>query len=820
MTVFLAARPQGRRFAHLRRLTLVTGTALATLLALSAPAAAETTAATDPQAAQAEARNFEIAPQPLAGAIAAFRQQSGWVIDIDPTLLAGRASPGVTGAMAPDTALAKLLAGTGIDIGEVNAGRATLVVSGVPTEDVGMLDPLTVTDTATNELGVIGNVPEAYAGGQVATGGQLGMLGNRDIMDTPFSVTAYTDEVVKNQQARSLSDVVDNDPSVRVISSRAGYTDQYMIRGFPVYNDDIALNGMYGLLPRQIISPELAERIEIFKGPSALLNGVSPGGTIGGGLNLSPKHADDDPLTELTATYASNTQFGTQVDVGRRFGDDKEFGVRFNGAFRDGELSSDDQDQLMGLAFLGADYRGEDLRLSLDVGYQRQEFDRAYSFINLASGIDVPDAPDADKNHQEKWTYNETEDLFGVVRGEYDIIDDLTVFAAFGGSTTDQVSIGRGVTINNEDGDFTGSATNFPFYRDTISAQVGLRGQAEFLGMKHVATVQATTLRFEEGFGFGFASVNGSNIYDPIHVGEPDFSDNPIGKSNETELNSIAIADTISVWDERVQLTLGGRLQQVVVDAYSFSTGAHTSSYDEDALTPSIGLVIRPIDEVSLFANYMEGLAPGETAGATTSNAGQAFSPYRTDQIEFGVKVDLDTFMASLAFFEINRPTNGFVDASNTFVVDGEQRHRGIELMMSGEPVEGYRVLGGITLIDSDLSGTLNGNNDGNRGVGVPKVQMNIGGEVDVAQIPGLTISTRVIYTGEQYYDAANTQELPDWVRWDLGARYAFETHGTPITIRANVENVLGEEYWSSAGGGYLALGAPRTFLVSTSFNF
>lgn len=819
MTAFLAIRPHGRS-ATLRRLTLAAGTALATLLVLSAPAAAETGLPTDAQAAQTEAGNFEIAPQPLAGAIAAFRQQSGWVIDIDPTLLAGRASLGVTGTMAPDAALAQLLAGTGIDIGAIDAGRATLIVAGAPTNDVGTLAPLTVEDTATNELGVIGNVPEAYAGGQVATGGQLGMLGNRDIMDSPFSVTAYTDEVVKNQQARSLSDVVDNDPSVRVISSRAGYTDQYMIRGFPVYNDDIALNGMYGLLPRQIISPELAERIEIFKGPSALLNGVSPGGTIGGGLNLSPKHADDAPLTELTATYASNTQFGTQVDVGRRFGDDKEFGVRFNGAFRDGELSSDDQDQLMGLAFLGADYRGEDLRLSLDVGYQRQEFDRSYSFINLASGIDVPDAPDADKNHQEKWTYNETEDLFGVVRAEYDLVDDLTVFAAFGGSTTDQVSIGRGVTINNEDGDFTGSATNFPFYRDTISAQVGLRGQAEFLGMKHVATVQATTLRFEEGFGFGFASVNGSNIYDPIHVGEPDFSDNPIGKSNETELNSIAIADTISVWEERVQLTLGGRLQQVVVDAYSFSTGAHTSSYDEDALTPSIGLVIRPIDEVSLFANYMEGLAPGETAGATTSNAGQAFSPYRTDQIEFGVKVDLDSFMASLAFFEINRPTNGFVDASNTFVVDGEQRHRGVELMMSGEPVEGYRILGGVTLIDSDLSGTLNGDNDGNRGVGVPKVQMNIGGEVDVAQIPGLTLSTRVIYTGEQYYDAANTQELPDWVRWDLGARYVFEAHGTPITVRANVENVLGEEYWSSAGGGYLALGAPRTFLVSTSFNF
>ena len=89
-----------------------------------------------------------------------------------------------------------------------------------------------------------------------------------------------------------------------------------------------------------------------------------------------------------------------------------------------------------------------------------------------------------------------------------------------------------------------------------------------------------------------------------------------------------------------------------------------------------------------------------------------------------------------------------------------------------------------------------------------------------LVQIEGLTLTTRVIYTGEQYYDATNERELPDWVRWDLGARYVFEAHGTPITVRANVENVLGEEYWSSSTGGYLSLGAPRTFLVSTSFNF
>lgn len=824
MTITLAL-PLGSR--PTRRLALGTGTALAALLLVASPLSAQeifSTPATGPgtplsgpaQLAQSTI-DFAIAPQPLADAVAAFRAQSGWIVDIDPTLLSGRLSNGVSGSLAPEAALAALLAGSGIEIAATADNRAALVVAGSAGD--GTLQPLVVEDQAT-DLGFIGAAPAPYAGGQIATGSQLGMLGDRDVMDTPFSTTSYTDELIKNQQARSLSDVVDNDPSVRSISTRNGYTDQYSIRGFPVYNDDVALDGMYGVLPRQKISPEFAERVEVFKGPAALLNGVSPGGTIGGGLNLSPKRADDEDLTEITPTYSSNTQFGTQIDLGRRFGDNKEFGVRFNGAFRDGELSSDDQDQMLGLGVLGADYRGDRLRLSLDAGYQRQEFERPFGFIYLGAGVDVPDAPDADKNHQEKWTYNQTEDIFGVVRGEYDILDDLTVFAAFGGNTSDQMSIQRGITILNEDGDASGSASKFPFYRDTISAQTGLRGRADFWGMQHEATVQATTLRFEEGFGFGFASLNNTNIYDPIHSGEPDFSSDAIGKTNETELNSIAIADTISVWDKRIQLTLGGRLQQVKVDAYNYASGAQTSTYNEDALTPSVGLVVQPIEQLSLYANYIEGLAPGQVAPTTADNAGQTFSPYRTDQIEFGAKVDLDSFMASLAFFEINRPTDGYVDGSNTFVVDGEQRHRGIELNMAGEPLAGIRLLGGVTFIDSEVSGTLDGENDGNRAIGVPKFTMNIGGEVDVPQIAGLTLSTRIIYTGEQYYDASNERELPDWVRWDLGARYSFAAYGTPITVRANVENVLGEEYWSSSTGGYLSLGAPRTFLVSTSFQF
>lgn len=85
---------------------------------------------------------------------------------------------------------------------------------------------------------------KSYAGGQVARGGRVGLLGNQDVMDTPFSTTAYTSELIQDQQARSVADVVQNDPSVRVARGFGNFQELYVIRGFPVGSDDTAYNGL------------------------------------------------------------------------------------------------------------------------------------------------------------------------------------------------------------------------------------------------------------------------------------------------------------------------------------------------------------------------------------------------------------------------------------------------------------------------------------------------------------------------------------------------------------------------------------------------
>ncbi|MFY8099429.1 MAG: TonB-dependent receptor plug domain-containing protein, partial [Allorhizobium sp.] len=195
------------------------------------------------------------------------------------------------------------------------------------------LAPIVVTDTATGQppaTGTVGQPPEAYAGGQVAKGARLGALGNRSIMKTPFSITAYTAQLIRDQQARTVADLTLNDPSVRSDAPTFSERDSFFIRGFSVVNLDVLYDGLpYIANPRRSFL-EGVERVEVLKGPTAFVNGGI--GRVGGTINLVPKRAGDEPLTRLTTTYRSDTQFSNHVDIARRYGPADEWGIRANGS--------------------------------------------------------------------------------------------------------------------------------------------------------------------------------------------------------------------------------------------------------------------------------------------------------------------------------------------------------------------------------------------------------------------------------------------------------------------------------------------------------
>ncbi len=674
---------------------------------------------------------------------------------------------------------------------------------------------------------------QPYAGEQVARGGRVGILGNRDYMETPFTSTSYTSQLIQDQQARSVSDIVQNDPSVRVARGFGNMQELYVVRGFPLFSDDISYNGLYGLLPRQYVAAEFIERAEVFRGASAFLNGAAPGGTgLGGAINLLPKRAPNEPLTRMTVGANSGGQGTVAADLGRRFGEGNQFGIRLNAAKRAGETGVEDENQTLDMFALGLDYQGDRLRLSADVGHQYHFLDNPRPSVTPNGGI--PSAPDADDNFAQPWTYSKEKQTFGTFRAEYDFADTITGWAAAGVRNGEEQN--RLANPRSTPAGIT-TATRFDNSReDRVSTgEIGLRGRTQTGAVSHQLVTSASTYSSEERNAWAASNSDtpfDGNLYHPYDAPIPlltsglgSLSDPKVAERIHT--HSIAIADTMGFLDERLLVTLGARRQGIEVKGYNNVTGNRTSHYNRYETTPIAGILYQLNDELSVYANYIEGLtkgdtAPAESGGQQVLNSGTSLAPYVAKQTEIGLKYDGGNLGGSIAVFSTERPF-GIVE-NQVFREGGEQRNRGIELSVFGEPAYGTRLLGGLTLLDAEQKKTLNGVNDGNDAIGVPKVQANIGGEWDVPGVQGLTLTSLVVHTGKQYASASNDLRLPSWTRLDLGARYRMTIDDRDVTFRARLDNATGRDYWASAGGypgaNYLVLGAPRTLSVSATVDF
>lgn len=804
--------------------------ATGSFLALQPPATAQQAArgtdAAHPDRIQLQAQagrsaTFDIPAQPLGQALTSFGQQAGLQVGISAPAVAGKTSSAVSGTMTAEQALRQLLAGTGV--GYRFSSPTVVTVSGGPDASGGLtLDPVQVQANLVPPQAEIGNLPPPYAGGEVARGGRVGVLGERDYMDTPFSTTTYTQSYIQDNQALTLNEAVADDPTIRALYAQGSYDDGLMIRGFYLGPNDMAFNGLYGLNPLNSINLLGIERIEVFRGPSAMLSGMAPSGAIGGTINLVPKRATDAPITQATVRYASAGQIGGSADVGRRFGPDNALGLRINAGYSGGNTPVQGQsDSLLGVT-VGFDYRGERTRLDADFGYQNRNIVAPQGGTGVAAGLLVPAAPNARLNHYQPWGFYATNDAYGDLRFEHDLLANLTAYAKVGGRKSNGSYVLDFPTIVNTQGTTQSNPLRWLSFNESVTAEAGLRGRFETGFLKHEAVLSGSWLSISSGASIGLLPAVQSNIYAPINQPAPTLPIVPstIPLTSRNVLGSIGLIDAISAWQERVQLIGGVRVQSVQTSNWNGATGLPTAGYSQSAVTPSVSLVVRPWKELALYGNFIQALEQGPTAGAGTLNAGQTFAPFVSTQFEVGAKLDLGTFGATLAAFQITRPSAYTNPATQMLMVDGQQRNQGIEFTMFGEPIKGLKPIGGFTILDAVLTSTLNGTNNGKYAPGTSTFQANLGLDWDTPWVKGLTVGGRMIYTGQSYIDPANQFAAPAWTRFDVQAKYVFERpDGKPIALRGQILNVGDNNFWI-ATNGYLTQGQPRTFMLSLTADF
>ncbi|WP_028971188.1 TonB-dependent receptor [Novosphingopyxis baekryungensis] len=661
----------------------------------------------------------------------------------------------------------------------------------------------------------------------VLNSGDAGALGDKPAEDLPFTIRSYDETLILNQQPQTLGDVLENDPTIRTTFGFGNAAEQFVVRGFPLFGDDVGLNGLYGVAPRQLVAPELFDSVQVLNGASAFLNGAAPGGSgLGGSVNLQLKRAGNDPLNRVTAGYSSDTHFGGSFDVARRMGEGGEWGLRVNGAYRSGEVAIDREDRKALVLGAALDFDSGPFRAALDLAYQEIRVDSLRPKVTIASEA-IPTVPDADANYAQDFTFSDLRDVFGTLSLEYDVADNVLLYARAGARDGREDGIYSGITVNDAvTGDATGSALLVPRTDNNEAVEAGMRialgstvtHEINFGGNANWQT-NRNAFDFLGGFG-GF----GTNLYDTPQVTVPGTGfvggdlDDPF-PITDTRLLSAFVSDTVGFWDDRILLTGGLRLQAIRQQNFNYYNGGDLDSiYQEDAITPVVGLVVKPAPGLSFFANRIEALQQGPSAPLDpliVTNPGETLAPRRSVQYELGGKVRFGTLFASLAAYHIERPGEGILP-DGSFGYLGDQRHQGLELTVNGEIAPNLRLIAGAAITDAELDG-------GNAVPGVADFTANADIEWDLPFVPGMTLTGRAVHTSDQWVDTANTLEINDWTRFDVGARYVFAAGNTPVTLRATIDNIANDRYWASAFDSFSAAllqGRPRTVKASVSVDF
>lgn len=243
---------------------------------------------------------------------------------------------------------------------------------------------------------------------------------------------------------------------------------------------------------------------------------------------------------------------------------------------------------------------------------------------------------------------------------------------------------------------------------------------------------------------------------------------------------------------------------------------------DSHSTSPRVGLVWTPLQNHSFYASWSKTFSPvgGGLIGITPGAAGNTndLSPELTKQKEIGVKSDWfdDRLSTTLAIYDLelyNRRTSDPNDPTLT-VMSGLQRSRGIELTATGNIVGNWYMRGGVGMQDAKIEKDNNGL-EGKRINNVAKHN----GSLFLTWKPemGWYGETGLTLVGQRYADNANTTVLPGYGRWDALVGYRFKDWD----LRTALNNITDREYYASATSQYqIQPGAPRSVVMTGTYSF
>ena len=636
------------------------------------------------------------------------------------------------------------------------------------------------------------------------------------IIDIPQSLTITTEEEILERGITSIGQIVDYTPGVNT-SQGEGHRDAIVFRGvrstadffIDGVRDDVQYyRGLYNL-----------EQVEILRGPNALLFGR--GGT-GGILNrVTKKGVLGQTFGVGQVAVDTFGEFSVQGDV--NVSASETVALRLNASYENLNNHRDFYDgERIGINPTARLALGDDTILDLSYEYANHERFVDRGIVTGADGRPVEALQDVvfgdpENNFTEleahllraNLQHNFTENFKGVFSafyGDYEKVYSNFFSTAYDPATNiveldgyiDDTQRQNLILSANFIGDFeTGSLDHTVLfgaeYISTSSDQFRFNSFFDTSQDDRESFIATRPIALRGNVGVNAAGQVTTNTFNDLN----DFT------QVEIDVTSLYIQDEIKLTDW-LNVVIGGRFDSFDIEVFDVRTGATLTRKDEE-FSPRGGLIIKPQENLSIYASYSESFLPRSGEQFTDLGGGaDALDPDRFTNLEAGVKWDFAERMSlTAAVFEIEQssPQPNDDDPATLDVIDS--RIQGFELQLQGEVMPGWSVSAGYSFLDGEQQ-----NRTGPTGLRpreLPENMFSIWNQIEVTDRFGIGLG--LMHQDESFMDNGNNAVLPAYTRIDASAYYDLSDR---FRLQVNVENLTDTLYFPNSHSAQEAtVGAP-----------
>lgn len=784
-----AERKNRGNFSHTWTIArLCAGIALSTLGHPASPAFAQQTV------------SYSIPAGSLDNALTHFGTASGIQVLYNSPITDKLRSPGIRGSLDPQTALSRLLVGTGLSYSFSGSTRVTITAPANAEAETTSVDGSTVLQTLTvqgGEENALGPVD-----GYVAKRTQTVSKTDASVMETPQAVNIVTAEQMADQDAQTLTEALRYTPGV--LGGLEGPSDTrrdpMTIRGFePVqYLDGLIATSGANITALTRPDPYNLERIEVLKGPASVLYGAnSPGGLV----NMVSKRPTEEARGEVVLEAGSYDRFQQQFDISGPLDADQTLLYRLVGINRNAGTQVDfqpDDHRFLAPSFTWKP--DEDTSFTL-LGQYSKDNGGVYQALPI-QGTLLPNPNGTLPRHR-----SGGDEDFDHYDSEY-----WTLGYVFDHRFNENVTFGQSVRYGQHDNDYAGVY---------ISGLQGDLRTADRTAYVYRNQVQSFAVDNRLGFDFDTGAVSHSVLvggdYNRLHSANQngDMAVDPIDIFNPVSGDIPSVPITFRSRDKAYQTGLYlqdvARFEDLTVMAgvrHDWARSDVSNSffgYDstEEATTYRVGATYLFDNGIAPYASYSESfaLAFGRTA------TGSTWKPTTGQQYEIGIRYeipDTDTMLTISAFDLKQQNIVSAIPNSPFSIQTGEVGVRGVEAEAKASLSNGWDITASAAYLDGKITKDEDQSLIGDPAPNTPNVTASlwIDYTFDGDALGGLTLGGGVRHIGSYYSEQYEEpyRENPAATLFDAHLKYDFGAVSKDyegLSLSVNVSNLFDKRYYA-----------------------